>query len=314
MKRISHQTGYQAANQPETGASMRSWYKGPIFLTILALLTYPALTAPTARGVLARSNSSAGIRLTLACDTRSGPPSETELQSIGKIMRARLAKLVLEHAGVEIDPGNRGRYFVTLPANANTARVKDLLTYGGRLELRPVAPGTEKPYPDWQSADAAARNIQNASEYEVVEFRESRSAGSAKTNPSSGWIVIERQSIIGNGDIVSSKAVDNPYYSQQDNAAHQHQVVRFELAPEAGERFKQWTASHIRNHLAIVLDGVVKLIPVINGSIYDQGMIEGDFDQWEAEDLAFALECGALPVGIRVLNEERLPASAVFSR
>ena len=229
-------------------------------------------------------------------------------------MRKRLAKLKLESAAVEIDSGNRGRYFVTLPADANTARVKHLLTYGGKLELRPVAPGTERPYPDWQSADAAARNMPNPGDYEVVEFRESRSAGSTKTNPSSGWIVIETESIIGNGDIVSSEASDSPYYSKEDNTAHQHQVVSFALTPEAAKLFKQWTARHIGNNLAIVLDGVVKSAPTITGAISDQGMIYGDFDQWEAEDIAFALECGALPMGIRVLNEERLPVRAASSR
>jgi preprotein translocase subunit SecD len=303
----------QALKQRETGAFMRSWYKGRAFLTIFALLTLSVVT-PVGRGVLARDNSTAAIRLTLACGSRSGSLSETEQQSIGKVMRKRLAKLKLESAAVEIDSGNRGRYFVTLPADANAARVKNLLTYGGKLELRPVAPGTEMPYPDWQSADAAARNMPNPGDYEVVEFRESRSAGSTKTNPSSGWIVIERQSVVGNGDIASAKAIDNPYYSKEDNPVHQHQMVLFALAPEASERFKQWTSSHLRYHLAIVLDGVVKSAPVVTGPIYDQGEIQGDFDQWEAEDIAFALECGALPVGIRVLNEERLPARVVSSR
>jgi len=273
-----------------------------------------ALTAPAARGVLARVNSSAGIRLTLACDTKSGSLSEAELQSIRKVMRKRLAKLRLESAAVEIDPGNLGRYFVTVPANANSARVKDLLTYGGKLEFRPVAQGTEIPYPDWRSADGAARKMVNASEYEVVEFRESSSSASAKPRPSSGWVVIQSESIIRNGDIVSSEAIENPQYGHDAYNTRFKYLVDFALTPEASERFKQWTAGHIGNDLAIVLDGVVKSVPTIQAPIYDKGMISGDFDQWEAEDLAFALECGALPVGIRVLNEERLPVTAVSSR
>src|SRR5215470_8179043 len=116
-------------------AFMRSWYKGRAFLTIFALLTLSVVT-PVGRRVLARDNSSAAIRLTLACGPRSGSLSEPELQAIGKVMRKRLAKLKLESAAVEIDSGNRGRYFVTLPADANAARVKHLLTYGGKLELR----------------------------------------------------------------------------------------------------------------------------------------------------------------------------------
>jgi preprotein translocase subunit SecD len=217
-------------------------------------------------------------------------------------MRARLAKLKLEAAGVEMDPGNRGRYYVTLPAAASTERVKDLLTYGGKLEMRPVAPGTEVPYPDWQSANDAARKMVNASEYEVVEFRESRSLGSAKPRPSSGWVVIQIQSVISNGDIVTSKAIESPYYNRNDPAKPYQ--VNFELASEAAERFGQWSADHIGGGLAIVLDGVVKSAPTIQGKIGDRGQITGDFDQWEAEDLAFALECGALPVGIKVVNEE----------
>ena len=61
----------QALKQRETGAFMRSWHKGRAFLTIFALLTLYVVT-PVGRRVLARDNSSAAIRLTLACGPDRG--------------------------------------------------------------------------------------------------------------------------------------------------------------------------------------------------------------------------------------------------
>src|ERR1700676_3152683 len=55
--------------------------------------------------------------------------------------------------------------------------------------------------------------------------------------------------------------------------------------------------------MAIVLEHRVYSAPVINGRIDDAGMIEGNFSQESAHDLALVLRAGALPASIKYLEE-----------
>jgi preprotein translocase subunit SecD len=61
--------------------------------------------------------------------------------------------------------------------------------------------------------------------------------------------------------------------------------------------------------MAIVLDHQVYSAPVINGRIDDNGMIEGNFNQDSAHDLALVLRAGALPASIKYLEERTVGPS-----
>jgi protein-export membrane protein SecD len=221
------------------------------------------------------------------------------LGSTLKVLEKRLAKLGLKSGAVETDAANRGRFVVTLPAGSDVERIKDLLTYVGKLELRPAVHGTDRLYTDRKSADWDARDHSRGMECEVVEFHEVFAVKDVdpKQTDSRGWMVLERRTLIGNEDIVKADAV----------VRYGGHLVEFTLSPEAAYRFGEWTATHVGDTLAIVLDGVVKSAPTIQGKIADKGQISGHFDQRGTEDLAFTLESGALPVPLRVLSEERLP-------
>ena len=63
--------------------------------------------------------------------------------------------------------------------------------------------------------------------------------------------------------------------------------------------------------MAIVLDHQVYTAPVINSRIDDSGVIEGNFSQDSAQDLALVLRAGALPASIKYLEERTVgPRSA----
>jgi len=85
--------------------------------------------------------------------------------------------------------------------------------------------------------------------------------------------------------------------------------VNFTLSPEAARRFGPFTQQNISRNMAIVLDHCVKSDPVINGRIDDSGMIEGNFSQQSAHELAVVLRAGALPASIKYLEERTVGPS-----
>ncbi len=87
-------------------------------------------------------------------------------------------------------------------------------------------------------------------------------------------------------------------------------MIRFELQPEAAKRFEEYTASHVNQYLAIVLDKVVISSPIIKSAIPDgQGVIEGNFTLEEARSLAIQLKYGALPVPLKVVDNRTVGAT-----
>jgi len=81
-------------------------------------------------------------------------------------------------------------------------------------------------------------------------------------------------------------------------------VVNFTLNDRGAEVFGDFTARHIGQPLAIVLDGVVISAPVIRDALTDGGTISGGFTQEDAQQLAVQLRYGALPVPLRVESVE----------
>jgi len=81
-------------------------------------------------------------------------------------------------------------------------------------------------------------------------------------------------------------------------------VVNFTLNDRGAEVFGDFTARHIGQPLAIVLDGVVISAPVIRDALTDGGTISGGFTQEDAQQLAVQLRYGALPVPFRVESVE----------
>src|SRR5207237_6181494 len=85
--------------------------------------------------------------------------------------------------------------------------------------------------------------------------------------------------------------------------------VSFTLTNEGGRRFGAFTGAHVGERLAVVLDNKVQEVANIKEQIHDNGQIEGRFSEQEARDLAMVLRSGALPAGIRYLEERTVGPS-----
>lgn len=88
-------------------------------------------------------------------------------------------------------------------------------------------------------------------------------------------------------------------------------VVEFTLNNEGGRRFKNETAKHIKDYMAIVLDDrVMGQPPVIQSAIATRGQITmGGKDLQEAQDLALVLNAGALPVPLKIAEVRQIGPS-----
>ncbi len=86
--------------------------------------------------------------------------------------------------------------------------------------------------------------------------------------------------------------------------------VQFELNRTGGRRFSQFTAAHVGDYLAIVLDNEVMSAPVIRDRIGARGQIDlGQSPLDEARDLALVLRAGALPFRLQVVEERTVGPS-----
>ena len=91
--------------------------------------------------------------------------------------------------------------------------------------------------------------------------------------------------------------------AQPNQSPTEGTIVDFQLSNEGGRRFLRETQKHMKDYMAIVLDGVVMgFPPIINGAISTRGQItmgQGR-DLQAAQDLSLVLKAGALPVPLRV--------------
>jgi preprotein translocase subunit SecD len=114
------------------------------------------------------------------------------------------------------------------------------------------------------------------------------------------YYVVSRTSVVSGRDLRGAQ----PTTDQTGRPA-----VDFYLTNEGGKRFQAFTGAHIKDYLAIVLDNRVRSAPRIDGEISDTGIITGKFTQQQANDLSMILRSGALPAGIRYLEERTVGPS-----
>jgi preprotein translocase subunit SecD len=87
-------------------------------------------------------------------------------------------------------------------------------------------------------------------------------------------------------------------------------AISFVLKSDAKDIFGEYTTTHQKQYLAIILDKVAISVPVINSPITDgEGQISGSFTQETAQTLAVQLRSGALPIPIKVVQSRTVGAT-----
>jgi preprotein translocase subunit SecD len=183
---------------------------------------------------------------------------------------------------------------VQLPSVDDPARVKEIMQSTAMLEIKQSLGG---PY---SSEQAALQDKGGVLPPDAV-LMAGKSIGS-RNNPESGeaWYLISRASAVTGRDLRTAEP------STDENG---QPAVRFILTSEGGRKFYNFTSAHVGDSLAVILDNKVQEVATIKEAIHDTGIINGRFTQQETQDLSMTLRSGALPAGIKYLEERTVGPS-----
>jgi len=239
-----------------------------------------------------------GYTLTLRPSAIAQIQENTMTQSLETIER-RINLLGLTEPTIQRRGRNDNEILVQLPGEGDPTQAKAVIQAGGQLELRLVA--DPRTYASQSEALAAHGGVLPPGTQVLPGRNESRSASGA---PQSGEVYY----VVSRAPIVTGRDLRNATESRNTNNPSLWQV-NFVLSSEAARRFGPFTEQNKGNQLAIVLEHSVYTAPSINGRIDDNGMIEGNFSEQTAHDLALVLRAGALPASIKYLEERTVGPS-----
>jgi preprotein translocase subunit SecD len=180
------------------------------------------------------------------------------------------------------------RIVVELPGVSDPGRVKELIKVTAVLEWKLVKGG---PAPDEETL-LKDFNGKVPEDMEIVR-------GDASRGEAGLFLISKVASVSGKDLRMVRRSVD-----EWNNPA-----VSFSLNSEGARRFEKVTGENVGQRLAIILDGKVQSAPNINQRISGDGIIQGRFTVEQAEDLVVVLKAGALPAGIRYLEERTIGPS-----
>ena len=213
-------------------------------------------------------------------------------EAIGTI-RNRIDQLGVTEPTIQEHGLGEYQILVQLPGVDDPARVKEIMQSTAMLELRL---GIGGPYP---SEQAALQEKGGVLPPDAV-LLPGKSVGSNETDSGERWYLISRASAVTGRDLRDAKP------TRTENGQPE---VEFDLTGDGGRRFGAFTGAHVGEYLAVVLDNKVQEYAVIKSQINDTGTIEGGFTEQSAKDLSMILKSGALPAGIKYLEERTVGPS-----
>jgi preprotein translocase subunit SecD len=206
-------------------------------------------------------------------------------------IRNRIDQLGVSEPIIEEHGLGQYQILVQLPGVDDPARVKEIMQSTAMLEIRQSMGG---PYSSEQDALQQHGGVLPPDTVLLPGH-----SGEA-TDSGQRWYLISRVSAVTGRDLRNAEP------SRDENGAPS---VSFNLTGDGGRRFAAFTGAHIGDYLAVVLDGKVQEVAVIKDQIHDSGVINGRFTEQEAKDLAMILRSGALPAGIKYLEERTVGPS-----
>jgi preprotein translocase subunit SecD len=216
-------------------------------------------------------------------------------QSLEVISR-RINEIGLNEPTIAFTGHGDGEILVQLPGEGDPTRAKSVIQASGQLELTLVL--SPQTYPSEASALAANGGVLPVGAM-ILPGRLDSTTG----DPNQQVFYILSRNPAVTGEDLSDTA---PQPSTKNPGSYD---VSFHLTNSAAARFGPFTESNVGHQMAIVLDNKVYSAPVINSRIEDSGVIEGNFSQDSAQDLARVLRAGALPASIKYLEERTVGPS-----
>lgn len=227
-----------------------------------------------------------GLRVLLAAQLPDGSYTAADLQQAANNVARRVNGLGVTEATVQVQGSNR--ILVELPGVTDPQQAVDTIQATALLEFVNFSGLGSR------AADYDGRKILTTRQFEIANQNEQTPEGEA--SPVTGQPF---QTVMdGSGLQAASPQYQNGQW-----------FISFELTPEGAAIFGPYTAANIGQPMAIVLDGTVLSAPVINAQLTDGGIIEGNFTELEAQQLALQLRSGALPIPLAVESAETVGAT-----
>jgi preprotein translocase subunit SecD len=226
------------------------------------------------------------------------PQTLTELKNKAVSQAIETIRNRIDQLGVSeptIQEHSLGQYqiLVQLPGVDDPGRVKDIMQSTAMLEIKQVLDG---PYASDQAALQAKGGVLPPDAILMTGHAAPGTPGDEQA-----WYLVSRVSAVRGKDLRDAQA------STDQNG---QPSVHFNLTGEGGQRFFNFTSAHVGERLGVVLDNKVQEVANIKEPIRDTGEISGgNMNQQQAKDLSMILRSGALPAGIKYLEERSVGPS-----
>ncbi len=210
-------------------------------------------------------------------------------------IRNRIDQLGVSEPTIQEHGLGQYQILVQLPGVDDPARVKDIMQSTAMLEIKQALGG---PYPSEQAA-LQAQQTPGILPPDGMLLPGHSMPGAQMEGPA--WYVVSRVSAVSGKDLRDAQ----PSRDQNGQPS-----VSFTLTGEGGQRFYNFTSAHVQDNLAVVLDNKVQEVALIKDAIRDRGEISGgSMSEQQSKDLAMILRSGALPAGIKYLEERTVGPS-----
>jgi preprotein translocase subunit SecD len=220
------------------------------------------------------------------------PSSLTDLKNKAVTQAIETIRNRIDQLGVSeptIQEHGLGQYqiLVQLPDVDDPARVKEIIQSTAMLEIKQELGG---PYP---SEQAALQDKGGVLPPDAMLLQASTAISGRSEGPL--WYLVSRVSAVSGKDLRDAQ----PSRDQNGQPS-----VSFTLTGDGGQRFYNFTSAHVGDSLAVVLDNQVQEVANIKEPIRDRGEISGGrMTEQQSKDLSMILRSGALPAGIKYLEE-----------
>ena len=238
------------------------------------------------------SGANNSFTLTMKPSIAKDTKAKAQQQAIETI-RNRIDQLGVNEPVIQEHGLGDYQILVQLPGVDDPARVKEIMQSTAMLEIRQALGG---PYGSEQEAMQANGGVLPPNSI----LMKGRNIGAQGQPNSDAYWIISRASAVSGSDLRTADA------GRDEN---QRPDVKFTLTGEGGRRFAAFTGAHVGEKLAVVLDNKVMEVATIQEQIHDEGRITGAFTEQQTQDLSLTLRSGALPAGIKYLEERTVGPS-----
>jgi preprotein translocase subunit SecD len=224
-----------------------------------------------------------------AVDSNHNPvdPGSAQMEVVRSIVESRVNSTGVSEPIVETVGSNE--VLVQVPGAANKDQIESLVGQPGQLSFVLLPPAQ---YGDSTGQTACSSN-----------------PGGCKAIPSAGTAIDPSLPAQFTGAQLDASQI-SAAVNTQTGATAGSWLINFAFAGNAATDFANWTASHVNDYFAIVLDGSVQEAPAIQSAITGgKGVITGSFTQAQAKQLATILQYGALPYPLKELSSSDVPAT-----